>query len=96
MAEKIVFVSLEKFNRAKDALALVLGNKVPVTPNEVEVANSTSKLLVAGKIDPKDADAAVKFLYEKFGGLIRTEAEEAIAQEKKKEAIAKGKKKAIE
>jgi len=96
MSDKLVFVNLEKLNRAQDALKLVLGKQIARTPNELEAANTASRQLVEGKVDPKNEEAAVKFLYEKFGGLVRTEEEEKIAQEKKKEAIARGKKKAIE
>ena len=91
----IVFVNDEKKARAQEILDLVTGKTVPKNDGAEDTRAKFANFFSEAKVDPKGADA-LEFVYEKLGGLIRTEAEQKAADVKKKEAQAKGRKKMIE
>lgn len=91
MAEKTIFVNLEKKERAEIIVGLLTGKIFPKNPDEVERIAHYSRIASEGKVDLK-SPSAITFFYEKLGGLLRTEEEEKVAKEKKVEAQKKGKK----
>jgi hypothetical protein len=91
----IVFVNLTKKKRAQKILDLVTGKDVAKTQGEEDQVRSFSNLLGESKIDPKSEDA-LEFVYERLGGLVRTEAEQKAADLRKEEAQKKGRKRMIE
>ena len=76
-----IFVNKEKLDRAKEIIAFVLGKKVQRDENEIERTNKFSKLLTEAKIKA-DSEEAVAFVYEKLGGLVRTETEQKVFKKK--------------
>lgn len=90
-----VLVNTDKLDRAKNIADLVSGKLSPRTEEELERKNHFTQLLADGKIDLDNKDL-VKIVYVKLGGLVRTEAEQKVADELKVEAQKKGKKRMIE
>jgi len=88
---KLILVNDQKVRRAERILALVSGKTQPRTREEDERLMNYSKILADAKIDA-NSEEAVEFLYRRFGGLGRTEAEQKDADKKKKEMQLKGKK----
>ena len=80
-------VNEEKVKRAQGIVEL-LGRPYR-NEDEREVKEKFSKLLADAKVDPEDA---LLFVYEKLGGLVRTEAEEKAHEAKVAEIKAKKKK----
>ena len=76
-----IFVNKEKLDRAKEIIAFVLGKKVQRDENEIERTNKFSKLLNEAKIKA-DSEEAIAFVYEKLGGLVRTETEQKVLKRK--------------
>lgn len=76
-----IFVNKEKLDRAKEIIAFVLGKKVQRDDNEMERTNKFSKLLTESKIKA-DSEEAIAFVYEKLGGLVRTETEQKVFEKK--------------
>lgn len=69
----IYFVNEEKLNRAKKILELF--KRTPKNEDEIETHKKFTALLVDAKIKPDNEDA-LQFIYEKLGGLIRSEIEQ--------------------
>lgn len=92
---KVYFVNPEKYDRAKEILALILGEKVPQKIEETERKEHYTKQLAKHEIDPK-SDDALPAIYEIIGGLIRSEVEQKEAETKAKELKSKAKKRMIE
>lgn len=88
---KTIYVNQSKKDRAEDIVAMLIGKKVPSDANETSLAERYGRVFKDEGIDPKK-DGAVKFVYEKLGGLMRTEDEEKNAKVKKAEMQKKGKK----
>lgn len=88
---KKIFVNKEKEERALDIIKLITGRRVPIRDNDAEIDRKERFTIIFREdgIDPKSPEA-LEYLYTKLGGLIRTEEEEKIFQEKV--AIAKKKK----
>ena len=91
----IVFVNSNKYARAKRTLDFIRGNTVPNTPNEVARIDHYRKQLAINEVDP-NSDDALPALYELYGGLIRTPAEQKVADEQREEAQTKGKRRMID
>lgn len=83
----MIFVNQDKFKRAQDIVAL-FGNKPPKTEEETRVRARFADLLATNGIKPESKDA-LQFVYEKLGGLVRTEEEQKEVEEQKEE-IKKG------
>ncbi len=64
----IIFTNQDKFIRAKQIVALVLGDKSPKTEFEVELQSVHSQLLKEKKVDLKKADAVLLSVYKALGG----------------------------
>lgn len=92
---QIIYVNEAKRRRAQEILNLISGVSSPKTIGQTEDKVRFSGVLAEAKI-AVDSEDALPFIYEKLGGLIRTPAEQAQAEKRKKEAMAKGKKKMIE
>ena len=90
--EKIIFVNPQKLERAEKVYAFLVGKEVPRNTEEKERVDNWSLTIQSAKIDIKDEKEAIKAIYTKMGGLMRTEVEEVKAKQKKKEAQEKGKK----
>lgn len=88
-----VFVNQNKHDRAKEVMDLISGEIAATDNGQAARADHFSKLMSDAKVDTKDG---LKFVYEKMGGLIRTEVEQKKADAAKKVAQKKGKKKMIE
>ena len=86
-----VLVNREKEGRAADILRLVTGKKVPQNANMLERKEKWAVILAEAKVDVAKEKEAVYFIYEKLGGLIRTEREQEVA-EKEAEKMKKEKK----
>lgn len=89
-----VFVNDQKKERAEEILRLVTGKKVALTDDEQDRKSRFAQHLASADIDPTSKEA-LAFIYEKLGGLVRTEAEEKKAKEKK-ERIRRSKKIVVE
>lgn len=74
----LIYVNLQKKARAEEIVAFVTGAKATKSEDEAERKSKFAALLEnEGKIDAKDdGDAAVQFVYEKLGGLLRTQEEQ--------------------
>lgn len=92
---KVFFVNPEKYDRAKEILALITGAKVAQKAEEEQRKDHYMRQLAKHEIDVKSEDA-LPAIYEILGGLIRSEAEQKDADIKAKEMKAKAKKKMIE
>lgn len=90
-----ILVNKVKEERAKDILALVLGTRVPKNDGEADRRDKFTAFLAEGNVDPKKPEA-VQFVYEKLGGLVRTESEQKEADKRKQEMQLKAKKRMIE
>lgn len=83
MIEKIVFVNPDKEKRAKEILELF--SKTTLTDDQEDMKRKVGNLLADAQIAP-DNEAAHRFVYEKvLGGLVRTAAEQKVADKKKEE-----------
>ena len=89
MSREKILVNPEKENRAQ-AILEVLGRSSK-NDDEQEVKNKFSKLFADAGLEPK-GDKALVFIYEKLGGLVRSEAEQK-EHEEKVEALKSKKKK---
>jgi hypothetical protein len=92
---KAVFVNGSKFKRAAEILALIKGERACGKSEDFERKEHYSRILATNKIDINSNDAQPA-LYEILGGLVRTPSEQKEADEKAKEARAKGRKRMIE
>lgn len=92
MADKTIFVNEGKKGRSQEIFDLVSGKLVPRNADEIQRLEHYSRILNANKVDLKKETEAVTFIYLKLGGLMRTDAEEKVAKEKKVEAQSKGRK----
>jgi len=90
-----VLVNLSKKERAEAIVGFITGERTPADNGEAARADRFAKVLNEAKIDLKDKNGAILFVYEKLGGLVRTEEEQKQAEARKKEAQKKGKKKMI-
>ncbi len=91
--EKTVFVNEEKRERAQYVYDLLVGKAVARNAEERERADHYARIAQAEGLDlKKDPPAAVAAIYVKMGGLLRTEAEQKVAEARKEEAKVKGKK----
>jgi hypothetical protein len=86
MARKNVLVNEDKVTRAKEIFALVSGATAPRNQTEVERKLLWERHLISGSIGLDDGDAAVEFIYEKLGGLVRSPEDQAKAERRKAEA----------
>ena len=93
---KVIFVNQHKLDRSKEIINLINGDMVAVDSGQGDRAQRFHKMLNEAKIDLKEKDKAIQFVYEKLGGLMRTEEQQKKADVIKKEAQKKGKKKQIE
>jgi hypothetical protein len=91
---KLVLVNEEKAKRAKGIVALVLGKAVAKTEAEEDNQRKFSAMADAEGVDKEDSETLVQFVYEKLGGLVRTEAEEKEAR-RRKESLAQDKRKIV-
>mgnify|MGYP001563053322 CR=1 FL=1 len=91
--EKIHLVNDEKVRRAKDILDLL--QREGKDDGEREQKNKFAALLSSANLDPK-SEEALRFVYEKLGGLMRTEAEQQAAEEKKAAIKEKGRRRKVE
>lgn len=92
---EVIFVNSNKFERATEIVALVSGKRVPRKPVEAERKQHWSEIMAESDVNPK-AESAVRFVYEKLGGLVRTRDEQAEADRKAAEARKQNKKRKIE
>ena len=70
---KIIFANLPKLHRAQNILDVLRnGSK---TEEEKTLGARFTELLAEAKLDIKDEEECVEFIYEKLGGLIQTEEE---------------------
>jgi len=92
---KLIMTNRGKEERALDVYDLMVGNRVPASKNEADRAALYARVCSEGKIDIKKKEDTVLFIYEKLGGLVRTEEEEKKAQAKKKQMKVDAKKKKI-
>lgn len=91
----VFFVNPEKYDRARETLALILGERIAQKAEDVERKEHYTKQLAKHSIDPKSPEA-LPALYEIFGGLLRSKSEQEVAEKKAEEMMRKAKKKAIE
>ena len=91
----MIFVNERKKARAKDILDLVNGIIIPKNDYDDEVKNKFANFLAGAKIEAK-SEKAIEFVYEKLGGLLRTEEQEKEAKKRKADIKAKGKKRMVE
>jgi hypothetical protein len=84
----MIYVNQEKLKRAQEILGFITGKLVPQSDIEVERKQRFHAHLTAAKI-PVDDKKALEFVYEKLGGLVRTEEEQASFVEKVKKSIKK-------
>ncbi len=91
----VFFVNPEKYDRAKDILALITGQKVAQKAEEEQRRDHYTRQLTKHEVDPKSEDA-IPAIYELLGGLIRSSEEQKDAELRAKEAQKKGKKRLIE
>lgn len=92
MAKKIsdvVFVNEEKLRRATEIVALLA--RAPKNDNEIDLKDRFSNIFAEAEMKAGDP-GAVRFVYEKLGGLIRSESEQ-MAAEKRAEEMKRSKKK---
>lgn len=87
----MILVNEDKRARAQMIVDLISGKIVPRTAEEVERKEHYTKMVATADMDMKKDDV-LTFIYEKLGGLVRTEAEQAKAETKKKEMQSKGRK----
>ena len=92
---KLFYVNSKKKARAEEILALVSGVIIPKSNDQQIKKDKFGAFMAEASIDPKSEDA-LPFVYEKLGGLLRTEDEQKAADLRKKEIQAKAKKKMIE
>lgn len=89
----IIFVNQDKFKRAQNIVALL--SRDAKNAEEAETKEKFAAFVNEGKIDikkDKDKDGAIQFVYEKLGGLIRTQEQQKKIKGKTKAQIAKEKK----
>mgnify|MGYP001560455761 CR=1 FL=1 len=79
----IYFENPDKLQRAQDIIAL-FGAKPPKTEEENRMKSRFAELLSTAGLKADDKNA-IRFIYEKLGGLIRTEEEHKAVEEKKEE-----------
>ena len=91
----VYFVNPEKYDRAKEIIAFILGKKVPQDIKEQERKEHYIQQLAKHEVDPA-SDTAIPAIYELIGGLIRTPSEQKEAERNAIEIKKKGKKKMIE
>lgn len=98
MAEKkteVIFVNREKQERAQDILALISGARhARDAGEEMRIAHYTA-ILKEGKIGPAD-EGALRYIYERLGGLIRTREEQEVADQHAEEMQTSNRRKAIQ
>ena len=89
----LVYVNDIKKRRAEEIYGYITGDKTAVDSTEVERATRFGKYLNDQKIDVKKKDEALKAIYLRMGGLMRTETEQkAVEANKRKIATRKGRK----
>jgi len=91
--EKLIFVNAKKHSRAKDLFDLLAGRRVAKTRGEEDTKAKMATLIATDKVDMEDEDGVVLYIYQKFGGLVRTPAEQKAADLNKIGMQKKGKKK---
>ena len=74
-------VNDEKWRRAEEIIAL-LGKVAPANEREGEMKNRWGQILAGSKLE---GDEKILFVYEKLGGLVRTQEEEKVHQKKVEE-----------
>jgi len=84
----IFFENQDKLQRAQEILGF-FGTKPPKTEEEIRMKARFAELLATSSIKPDDKNA-LQFVYEKLGGLVRTEKEHAEAEAKKEEIKKRG------
>ncbi len=87
---KNVFSNRLKKERADVITALITGKDVPKDRNQEDRFNHFNRLAQADKVDLKDTDKVVVWVYEKLGGVMITEEEAKKVVVRKKEAMTKG------
>ena len=91
----VVFANREKHERAQGILALITGKRAAQNAQEEERRDHYRAQLDAREIDPK-SKGALQALYEILGGLVRTQDEQAEADENAREMRAGNKKRKVE
>lgn len=82
MADKIILVNEDKVTRANEILNFVTGRRQPKDEGEAERKVRFTQHLAEAGVDLSDTEAALRFVYEKLGGLVRTEIEQVEFEEK--------------
>lgn len=80
-----IFVNKEKLERAKIINDLVAGKRATRNENEEDCLLNFSKIFKVKGIEA-GTESAIKSTYELLGGLVRTQEEQIIFEEKVKEA----------
>ena len=88
---KNIFSNRLKKERAEVVADLLTGVKVPLDRNQEDRTSHFNRMAQADKVDLKDKDKVVVWVYEKMGGIMITEAEEKAVVKRKKVAQKKGK-----
>lgn len=91
MSQKLIFVNVDKRNRAEEIYKMLLGQSTKEKYSHEHIAHQKevfTAMLAEEKIDIKDKDATILFIYKKMAGLVRT-----VEQEAKMELLKKGRKK---
>lgn len=70
-----ILVNAEKVVRAQEILDYINNDKRPQSENEVERRDKFTTILAGANVDPK-SKGALQFVYEKLGGLVRSESEQ--------------------
>ena len=91
----VYFVNPEKYDRAKEIIALILGKKVPQDIKEQERKEHYTQQLKKHEVDPT-SETAIPAIYELIGGLLRSPAEQREAEKLAIETKKRGKKKMID
>lgn len=89
----MVFVNDAKLRRAQRILDLIKGKELSRTQGDEENISKFSRYMAEGKVAK---EKELEYVYQKLGGLVRTEEEQAKAEIRKKEIKARGKKKMID
>lgn len=90
----VIFVNREKLARARDILLLISGKRAARETSEIERKEHYAQQLAARGVKATDPGAE-RAMYEILGGLVRTEAEQAVVDVKAAEMKKKLKKKKV-
>lgn len=81
----IIFMNPDKFKRANDIFALFSRTNIK-TQGDIDLRDRHLELLTEAKVNVKDKDATVAFIYKMLGGATQTQEEAAKIKAKKEKA----------